>query len=197
MRRARSFATLASVASVAALAFGSAAAFAPSAAQDATPAACPATSEEENAALVRAWFAALPGGDWEAVAALAAADVVYHDPGGETAAQTEDAGEWAGERQQDYADLAIEVEQVVVDGDLVASYQRWAGTQQSDVEEGLGVAPGTRVEWVSMGLFRVACGKIAEVWSVADDLGRLQRLGVISDDELQSIEPAAAATPAP
>ncbi len=46
-----------------------------------------------------------------------------------------------------------------------------------------------------MALFRIECGKIAEIWSVADDLGRLQRLGVITPEELQSAGPAA--TPAP
>ena len=42
-----------------------------------------------------------------------------------------------------------------------------------------------------MGLFRIECGKIAEIWAVADELGRLQRLGVITDEELQSVTPLA------
>jgi hypothetical protein len=42
-----------------------------------------------------------------------------------------------------------------------------------------------------MANFRIECGKIAEIWTVADDLGRLQRLGVITPDELQSAEPVA------
>ena len=51
------------------------------------------------------------------------------------------------------------------------------------------------VEWVAMVNFRVECGQFAEVWSVADDLGRLRRLGVITAEELQSAEPVA--TPVP
>jgi hypothetical protein len=46
-------------------------------------------------------------------------------------------------------------------------------------------------EWVSIGIFRIECGKIAEIWAVADDLGRLQRLGMITDEELQSVAPQA------
>jgi hypothetical protein len=38
---------------------------------------------------------------------------------------------------------------------------------------------------------RIECDRIAEIWAVADDLGRLQRLGVITDEDLQSVAPLA------
>jgi steroid delta-isomerase-like uncharacterized protein len=162
-------------------------------AQEATPAAdCPATTPEENKALVERWFAALSGGASEDVANLAAADIVYHDPSPREESQTGGTEEWASDRGQDYPDLEVTVEQVIAEGDMVASYQRYTGTQQGDVEDERGVpATGLATEWVSMGLFRIECGKIAEVWAVADDLGRLQRLGVITGEELQSVEPVA------
>jgi steroid delta-isomerase-like uncharacterized protein len=162
-------------------------------AQEATPAAdCPATTPEENKALVERWFAALSGGASEDVANLAAAAIVYHDPSPREESQTGGTEEWASDRGQDYPDLEVTVEQVIAEGDMVASYQRYTGTQQGDVEDERGVpATGLATEWVSMGLFRIECGKIAEVWAVADDLGRLQRLGVITDEELQSVEPVA------
>ena len=162
-------------------------------AQEATPAAdCPATTPEENKALVERWFAALSGGASDDVADLAAADIVYHDPSPREESQTGGTEEWASDRGQDYPDLEVTVEQVIAEGDMVASYQRYTGTQQGDVEDERGVpATGLATEWVSMGLFRIECGKIAEVWAVADDLGRLQRLGVITDEELQSVEPVA------
>jgi steroid delta-isomerase-like uncharacterized protein len=162
-------------------------------AQEATPAAdCPATTPEENKALVERWFAALSGGASEDVANLAAADIVYHDPSPREESQTGGTEEWASDRGQDYPDLEVTVEQMIAEGDMVASYQRYTGTQQGDVEDERGVpATGLATEWVSMGLFRIECGKIAEVWAVADDLGRLQRLGVITGEELQSVEPVA------
>jgi steroid delta-isomerase-like uncharacterized protein len=165
-------------------------------AQGATPSAdCPATTPEENKELVRRWFEALSGGSGDDVAALAAADIVYHDPSPQEEAQAGGAGDWASNRQQDYPDLNVTVEQMIAEGDMVASYQRYAGTHEGDVEDAQGVpATGLQTEWVSMGLFRVECGKFAEIWAVADDLGRLQRLGVISEEELQSVEPVA--TPA-
>ncbi len=165
-------------------------------AQEATPALdCPATTPAENKELVQRWFAALSSGTSEDVAALAAAEIVYHDPSPREESQTGGTEEWASDRDEDYPDLEVSVEQLIAEGDMVASYQRYAGTQQGDIEDERGVpATGLRTEWVSMGIFRIECGTIAEIWAVADDLGRLQRLGLITDEELQSV--AAVATPA-
>src|SRR5215212_5626480 len=162
-------------------------------AQEATPAAdCPATTPEENKELVHRWFAALSGGTSDDVAELAAADIVYHDPSPREESQTGGTEDWASDREQDYPDLQVAVEQVIAEDDMVASYQRYTGTQQGDVEDERGVpSTGLATEWVSMGMFRIECGKIAEIWAVADDLGRLQRLGVITDEELRSVEPVA------
>src|SRR5215217_1235177 len=159
----------------------------------ATPAAdCPATTPEENKALVDRWFAALSGGTSDDMAELAAADIVYHDPSPREQSQTGGTEEWANDREQDYPDLQVTAEHVIAEGDMFASYQRYTGTQQGDVEDERGVpSTGLATEWVSMGMFRIECGKIAEIWSVADDLGRLQRLGVIIDEELQSVAPLA------
>lgn len=166
------------------------------AAQEATPAAdCPPSSPAENVALVQQWFTALSEGTSDDVAALASPDLVYHAPSPDLPPQTDDAGTWANKRLQDYPDLTVTVEQVFGAGDMVAAYVRYAGTHQGDTEDAQGVpATGLPTEWVGMVNFRVECGKIAEIWSVADDLGRLRRLGVITADELRSVEPVA--TPA-
>ena len=109
---------------------------------------------------------------------------------------TDDAEEWADRRLQDYPDLTITPEHIFSADDMVAAYVRFAGTHSGDVEDARGVpATGQMIDWVVMVHFRVACGKFVEVWSVGDDLGRLQRLGVITADELQSVSPVA--TPMP
>ena len=134
----------------------------------------------------------MSGGTSDDVVDLAAADIVYHDPSPREEAQTGGTEEWASDWEQDYPDLQITVEQVIAEDDMVASYQRYTGTQQGDVEDEQGVpTTGLATEWVSMGMFRIECGKIAEIWAVADDLGKLQRLGVITDEELQSVAPLA------
>lgn len=169
----------------------------PAATQQATPdAACAQTTPEQNEDLIRDWFAALAAGNSDDVAALAAPDVVYHAPSPDLSPPTDDAGTWANQRQQDYPDLAVTVEQIFATDDMAAAYTRYTGTQSGDNEDALGVpVTGRSVEWVGMANFRIECGRIAEIWSVSDDLGRLRQLGVITDEELQSAEPAA--TPAP
>jgi ketosteroid isomerase-like protein len=95
------------------------------AAQEATPTAdCPATTPDENKEVVRRWFDALSGGSSEDVAMLAADDIVYHDPSPQAEPQTGGAGEWASDREQDYPDLQVAVEQIIAEGELVASYHR-------------------------------------------------------------------------
>jgi predicted ester cyclase len=88
------------------------------------------------------------------------------------------------------------VEHAFATDDMAAAYVRYAGTHSGDTEDQLGVpATGQTVEWVVMVHLRFECGKIAEIWSVGDELGKLQRMGVITADELLSVEPVA--TPAP
>jgi steroid delta-isomerase-like uncharacterized protein len=166
------------------------------AAQEATPAAdCPVTTPEENKAIVTQWFDALGSGDADAVAALGADDLIYHDASPEEPAQTGGTEDWANSRQTDYADLTVTVDRLIAEGDLVASAEHYTGTQQADTEDQQGIpSTGVNVEWLTMANFRIECGKIAEIWTVADDLGRLERLGVITPDELQDAEPVA--TPA-
>lgn len=164
-------------------------------AQEATPDAdCPLSTPEENVALVQHWFTALAAGNSAEVAAVASPDLIYHAPS--QLSQPDDAETWANKRLQDYPDLEVTVEHVFSAGDMAASYVRFAGTHSDDTEDAQGVpATGLNTEWVTMVNFRIECGKLAEVWSVADDLGRLRQIGVISDAELQSVDPVAAPTP--
>lgn len=170
----------------------------PGASQGATPeAACARTTPEQNEDLVRRWYAALDEGSADDVAALTSPDLVYHAPSPDLPPQTDGAGTWADKRQQDYPDLTATVEHVFATEDMAAAYTRYAGTQSGDAEDAQGVpVTGQSVEWVGMAHFRFECGRIAEVWSIADDLGRLRRLNVITIEELQSVD-GSAATPTP
>ncbi len=165
------------------------------AAQDATPAAgCASTTPEENKALVSEYIQALfSGGD---ISAYQSPDFVYHDPSGEVMDDpgTEDTTTFANNRREDFPDETFNVDMVVAEGDTVAVYLSWSGTQQDDDEE-MGVPnTGQHADWVSAVFARVECGKVADIWQVSDDLGRLEDLGIITDEELQSAETVA--TPA-
>jgi predicted ester cyclase len=164
-------------------------------AQDATPAAeCTSTTPEENKAMLAEFQQALFSGS--DVSGYLSPSFAFHDASGEVmnAPGNDDTTTWANSRREDYPDQSFNVDMVVAEGDMVAAYLSWSGTQKDD-EEDTGVpATGKRADWVSAVFFRFDCGKIADVWSISDDLGRLEDLGVITEEELQSAEPAA--TPA-
>lgn len=74
-----------------------------------------------------------------------------------------------------FPDLRLEVEALVAEGDLVVA--RWAisGTHSGAWGD---VAPtGRNVRFTGVNFFRVADGKIAEIWNVRDDLGLREQLG--------------------
>ena len=55
------------------------------------------------------------------------------------------------------------------------SYYRATATHQG---EWLGIpATGTEIEYNGVNIFRIACGKIAESWGVANHLGLVQQIG--------------------
>jgi hypothetical protein len=99
-------------------------------AQEATPAACPETTPEENAQHVVAYHDAVAAG--EDVSAFLGAEHTANLPNGRV--EVNDVPAWAMEYQEDWGNLTITAEQVVAQGDLVAAYFRYSGTQQDDDE---------------------------------------------------------------
>ena len=158
--------------------------------QEATPAACPVTTPEENIALITELYDVLEAGTDPVP--LLAPDYTAHLSDGVTRSNFQG---WSAETREDFAGLSITPERMIAQDDLVAAYVTWSGTHQ-DANENLGFpATGQKAEWVVSTFFRIECGKIAEAWPVADALDQLEELGVITDDELQSVEDAATPTP--
>jgi steroid delta-isomerase-like uncharacterized protein len=74
-----------------------------------------------------------------------------------------------------FPDVHNLIEELIVEGDKVAVRERYRGTY---VGEFRGVPPtGRAFEMASIDIYRVANGKIAEVWSMPDMLGLLRQLG--------------------
>src|SRR5215211_5606196 len=170
-----------------------------SVAQETTPAGadCPTTTVDENKALVNQLFEAIGANDEAAMAALMAADLEYYTPSkGEREGSPE--GVFQGQRAN-FPDVTVTVDQLMAEGDMVAAYTSWTGTFQGDKAvlfgKELDIPPGSTSDWVSAVFFRIECGKISEVWPVSDRLGQLRDLGVITEEELQSVD--AMATPEP
>jgi predicted ester cyclase len=171
------------------------------AAQEATPAGaeCPTTTVDENKALVSQIYETLDSGDSAALAALMAEELEFYTPSkGEREGSLEEI--FRGQ-QATFPDATVTVDLLVAEGDLVAAYTTWSGTAEGETATFMGqevsIPAGATSEWVTSAFFRIECAKIAEVWPVADRLGQLQDLGVITGEDLQVQGGASAATPAP
>jgi predicted ester cyclase len=182
-----------------------------SAAQEGSPAAtaasCPTASHEENEELVRRLFEEGWGqGNLQVVDEVVAEDVIVHRAPATagsippTTFATPGPVAYAEAIQvlrTDFPDLRVTVEDVIADGDMVAMRTTIAGTQADPIDN-LGVPntgrPMAREVWV---FARVACGKVAELWVLVDNLTMLRQLGIITDEELHNAGTPTVATPVP
>ena len=176
-----------------------------SAAHQASPvaspaAACPSTTLEENKALVRRYFAAHNEHDPAAVADLLSDDFVRHNVAfpqqDQPSGAIDDVARVAAWLAM-FPDLQIAIEQLIAEGDLITAYLVWRGTQDGPIPQWDAPATGRRMEREAINIWRVACGRLAEAWVVADNLTMLRQLGIISDEELATVSTPTVATPVP
>ena len=119
------------------------------------------TEGAANKALVSAYMDALNHKDWEAVRRLCSPAYVHHAPrvpAADLSAYLETAGRllWA------FPDMVATVDQMVAEGEYVATRYTARGTHQGDF---YGVAPtGRTVVLQVIGMQRVVGGTIAEGW---------------------------------
>jgi len=147
------------------------------AAQEATPAAsppagCPTTTEDENAAIARRWHEdVITNHDLTVLDEILAPDA-DHD----SATFTDNPGPRAvlGALLSGFPDVRHTIEAVITEGDLVVIRYRATGTHEGEFQ---GHAPtGKPVTWTGINIYRVECGRIAEIWSEIDALGRIAQL---------------------
>jgi predicted ester cyclase len=82
-----------------------------------------------------------------------------------------------------FPDLSVEVLDLIAEGDRVAAFLRLSGTNTGTYRRG--GATNRRASMRAFFIWRVANGRLAESWGVADRFDFLQQLGIIgSDDEL-------------
>jgi steroid delta-isomerase-like uncharacterized protein len=132
-----------------------------------------------NKALVRRYLDEVVNGNDLAVAdELFAADCVNHLPG-----SPEPLRGPAGEKmlatmfREGFPDAQITVEDMVAEGDRVASRLTFRGTHRGTFQ---GIPPTSRTfTMAGMHIARLAEGKIVETWPLPDLLGLLQQIGAI------------------
>jgi steroid delta-isomerase-like uncharacterized protein len=146
---------------------------------------------EANKRLVRRLYAeGFNTGDLDAVDELVSGDVVTHNPIILDAPTGPDSIRGGIEMiRKSFPDFHVEVIDLIAEGDRVAAFLRMSGTNLGDYRRG-----GATKRSGSMRAFfiwRVADGKLAESWGVADRFELLQQLGMIpSDDEIAARMPA-------
>lgn len=130
------------------------------------------------------------GGDLDVVDEIVAADVVTHNPiildapSGPASVR----GGIAMIRRS-FPDFHADIVDLVAEGDRVAVFLQLSGTNEGDYRRG--GATGKKGSFRAFFIWRVADGRLAENWGVADRFALLQQLGIIaSDDELAARMPS-------
>ena len=75
-----------------------------------------------------------------------------------------------------FPDLELIIEDIVAEGDRVATRSRFTGTHQGEL---MGIpATNRRVDVTAFEIVRIQDGKIAEIWRMGDMTGFMQQLGL-------------------
>jgi steroid delta-isomerase-like uncharacterized protein len=105
-------------------------------------------------------------------------DVIWH---GEGVKGIEGVRRQAAELQSAFPDLSVAIELTVAEGDRVAVLWEMTGTHLGKY---LGIPPSAAsVSTPGIDIYRIEDGKIAEIWTVGDDLGLLMQIGGLAEFE--------------
>jgi steroid delta-isomerase-like uncharacterized protein len=132
---------------------------------------------EEHKATYRHIIEAVNAGDFDALDALFAANMVDHNPVPGQVLGLSGFKQWMATARRSFPDLRGTVGHLLAEGDLVASRVTWRGTQ---VGPFAGAAPtGQSIAFEAYHIVRFEGGKAAEWWGTADIFGALAQLGAL------------------
>jgi predicted ester cyclase len=122
-------------------------------------------SAEENKDLVRREQEEL----WNHTGNLDAAEELF------ASEQAEAARQEAADFRQGFPDVISIVEDLIAEGDKVVARWRSRATHQGEY---VGIPPtGKEVEFTGITVYRIEGGKIAESWTIEDELGLRRQIG--------------------
>lgn len=133
-------------------------------------------SLEENKAIIRRFYDEVWNkGNVAVIDDIFAPDYIRHDlrPG---APPSGPEGQKAIARlfRAAFPDIQMTLDLLIAEGDLVVG--RWT-TQGTHTGEWAGVPPtGRRATFAGVNIFRIASGKVVEIWNHRDDLGLMEQL---------------------
>jgi steroid delta-isomerase-like uncharacterized protein len=135
-------------------------------------------SVEENKTIVRRFVDEVQsGGNIDAIDELCAPEFVNHSAPPGVPSNCEGAKQVMAMFRQAFPDSYFTVEDMVAEGDKVATRKTFHGTHQGEF---MGIPPtGQQVSVGLIDIVRIADGKVVEHWSMGDNLGMMQQLGII------------------
>jgi predicted ester cyclase len=136
-------------------------------------------SPQQHATLVRRMYAALDANDLSAVPELFDPAWRNYDPAMPPLTGLDGARQLITILKSAFPDFRTTVDQVLVEGDLVAARLTHAATHLGPF---LGIPPtGRQATVTATGIFRVQDGRLAENRVVFDALGLLRQLGIVPE----------------
>jgi predicted ester cyclase len=133
---------------------------------------------ETNKATIRRIVEEIQNGDNLAlIDELAAPTFVNHTPAPGLSPDREGIKQLLSMFRAAFPDGVMTIEDMIAEGDKVVSRKTYRGTHQGEF---LGIPPtGRQVSVGLIDIMRLVDGQVVEHWSVGDDLGMLQQLGVL------------------
>ena len=135
-------------------------------------------SAEQNKTLVRRFVDEVQsGGNIDTIDELCSPEFVNHSAPPGVPSNCEGLKQLTAMFRQAFPDSYFTVEDMIAEGDKVATRKTFHGTHEGEF---MGIPPTGRP--VSIGLIdivRIAGGRVVEHWSIGDNLGMMQQLGVI------------------
>jgi len=132
---------------------------------------------EEHKAAYRRIIEAVNAGDFDALDALFATDMVDHNPVPGQVPGLVGFKQWMATAQRSFPDLRGTAGHVLAEGELVTGRLTWRGTQ---VGPFAGTAPTSRsVAFEAYHIARFEGGKVAEWWGTAEIYGALAQLSAL------------------
>jgi predicted ester cyclase len=137
------------------------------------------SSPEEAKEIIRRWNnEGWSGGQYDLAYEIISPEMKVHGAGGQAVGMGPDGlidliKTW----RTAFPDGRMEIDDLIVEGDLVGIRNTWSGTHQAEF---YGVPPsGKPVAVTSVGLDRVRDGKVTEGWGELDMVGMMQQMGAL------------------
>ena len=145
-------------------------------------------SAEDNKALVRRFVDEVQsGGNTDLIDEICSPEFVNHSAPPGLPADCEGIKIVTAMFRGAFPDSYFSVEDMIAEGDEVVTRKTFHGTHEGEF---IGIPPSGRTVNVSLiDVVRISEGRVVEHWSVGDNLGMMQQLGVIPQQG-ESVEPS-------